>query len=203
MARIFVKNWSEFQHYRDRNPSWIKLHKRLLDDFVFHRLPLASRALAPMIWLLASESSDGSLLYDLEQIAFRLRSSAAEIEEAVKPLINHGFLYMEQDASNSLAEPERGASLEKRRERDREDSADAPKVDLKAELFGACLTWMASLNGRDPTKYRSKMGQWVRDYGEDRVLQAFNRARKIDKPVGDPVAWMERFINPPRKVPQI
>ena len=76
-------------------------------------------------------------------------------------------------------------------------------IDLKAELFGACLTWLASLNGKDPDKYRSKMGQWVRDYGEERVLQAFNRARKGAKPAGDPVAWMERIINPPRKVPQI
>jgi hypothetical protein len=26
-----VKNWSEFQHYKDRNPPWIKLHRTLLD----------------------------------------------------------------------------------------------------------------------------------------------------------------------------
>ena len=50
-----VKSWDRFQHYRDRNPPWVKLHKQFLDDFDFHSLPVASRALAPMLWLLASE----------------------------------------------------------------------------------------------------------------------------------------------------
>ena len=80
---------------------------------------------------------------------------------------------------------------------------NAPSVDLKAELFGGCLKWMASLNGGDPNKYRSIMGKWISKHGEERVLQAFNRARKSDAPAGDPVAWMERVINPPRRTPQI
>jgi len=25
-----VKNWGKFQHYKDRNPPWIKLHRGLL-----------------------------------------------------------------------------------------------------------------------------------------------------------------------------
>ena len=32
-ARLHIKNWGEFQHYKKRNPPWIKLHKKLLDDF--------------------------------------------------------------------------------------------------------------------------------------------------------------------------
>ena len=51
-ARIRPKNWHSFQHYKDRDPTWIKLHKKLLDDYEFQSLPLASRALAPMLWLL-------------------------------------------------------------------------------------------------------------------------------------------------------
>ena len=116
MVRLRVKNWSEFQHYKDRSPAWIKLHKKTLDDYEFHCLPLASRALAPMIWLLASESSDGVLDYDKRKIAFRLHTSEKEIEDAIKPLIDSGFLIMVQGASAALAEPERPASLEKRRE---------------------------------------------------------------------------------------
>ena len=33
-----VKNWDEFQHYKDRNPPWIKLHNHLLDDYEFEML---------------------------------------------------------------------------------------------------------------------------------------------------------------------
>jgi hypothetical protein len=29
------KNWKSFQHYKDRAPAWIKLHKALLDDYNF------------------------------------------------------------------------------------------------------------------------------------------------------------------------
>jgi len=27
-----IKNWHKFQHYKHRNPPWIKLHRGLLDD---------------------------------------------------------------------------------------------------------------------------------------------------------------------------
>lgn len=120
MARFLrIKEWETYQHYKDRNPAWIKLHKRLLDDFDFHQLPVASKALAPMLWLLASESrdvKDGLIDMNYGKIAFRLRTTATAIEDAVKPLIQHGFVTVIDDASNSLAEPEQEASPEKRRE---------------------------------------------------------------------------------------
>ena len=50
------KNWHAFQHYNKRNPPWIKLHRALLDDYEFSQLPVESRALAPMLWLIASEA---------------------------------------------------------------------------------------------------------------------------------------------------
>jgi hypothetical protein len=111
-----VKNWEGFQHYKDRSPIWIKLHKRILDDFDFQRLPVASRALAPMIWLLASEYERGIITASVTEIAFRLRQSEQEITAALKPLIDKGFLIELQDASATLAEPERDSIPEKRRE---------------------------------------------------------------------------------------
>lgn len=102
--RIHPKNWQEFQHYKDRNPAWIKLHKRLLDDFAFQRLPVASRALAPMLWLLASEASDGVIDATMEEIAFRLRMTEQDLSEAIKPLLESEFFNLEHDASAMLAE---------------------------------------------------------------------------------------------------
>jgi hypothetical protein len=58
--KMRVKNWESFQHYKDRSPPWIKFHKSLLDDFDYQRLQLASKALAPMLWLIASEQMDGT-----------------------------------------------------------------------------------------------------------------------------------------------
>lgn len=102
--KIVPKNWHDFQHYKDRSPPWIRLHRKLLDDMHFQRLPVASRALAPMLWLLASESMDGVINADPEELAFRLRQSEEEIVEALKPLIEKGFfVVIEGDASAVLA----------------------------------------------------------------------------------------------------
>lgn len=85
------KNWKSFQHYKERTPSWIKLHKGLMTDFEFVRLPVASRALAPMLWLLASEYEDGSIDASIEKIAFRVHMSVEDLRTALTPLIDSGF----------------------------------------------------------------------------------------------------------------
>lgn len=112
MARIRPKNWADFQHYKDRDPSWIKLHKRLLDDFEFQSLPVASRALAPMLWLLASEEKTGLIDAEDRKLAFRLRMTPAELDEALRPLVQGGFFVAERAASGPLAEPDRPAILQ-------------------------------------------------------------------------------------------
>jgi len=97
---LVPKKWADFQHYKDRCPPWIKLHSDLLNDRVFMRLPLASKALAPLLWLLASESKDGRFDASIEELEFRLRLSKSEIETGLKSLIDNGFFL---DASTMLA----------------------------------------------------------------------------------------------------
>lgn len=79
----------------------MKLHHSLLDNFEFHNLPVASKALAPMLWLLASENVDGSISDDLTKVAFRLRTSVKDVQTALEPLINKGFVLSD---SNVLAD---------------------------------------------------------------------------------------------------
>jgi len=137
---IRAKNWSEFQHYKDRSPVWIKLHKRLLDDRAFHALPDASRALAPMLWLLCSESDQGEIRDAIAEISFRLRMTEKKAEEALKPLIEAGFFVsddLEQVASTSLADCEQVASLEKRREEERRERASALSHEQNEEVLNA------------------------------------------------------------------
>lgn len=102
--KLVPKNWNEFQHYKNRCPPWIRLHRKLLDDREFQRLPVASRALAPMLWLLASESKEGVFDGSVDELSFRLRSSEREIEAGLKSLIEKGFFVEVQGASNVLAE---------------------------------------------------------------------------------------------------
>ena len=132
-----VKNWVEFQHYKNRCPPWIKLQKSLLDDFDFACLPLASKALAPLLWLLASETMDGEVTTDPERIAFRLRWPVADVVAGLGPLIDKGFLI---GASSVLAAckqvaPKSCSEGEAEAEGERTPSPPAAAVDFKADLF--------------------------------------------------------------------
>jgi hypothetical protein len=109
------KNWADFQHYKDRSPAWIKLHRGILDDYDFSCLPIASKALAPLLWLLASEDKDGNFTDDPKRIAHRLRWTVEEVVSGLKPLIDSGFFSI---ASGVLAECYQDACLEERRGED-------------------------------------------------------------------------------------
>ena len=111
-----VKDWADFQHYKHRSPPWIKLHRTILDNYDFHRLPDASRALAPCLWLLASEHQDGEIDADIPKLAYRLRKSDEWVENALKPLIEAGFFIV---ASGALADCKQDAMPEKSRDRGR------------------------------------------------------------------------------------
>ena len=76
--KLIPKNWNTFQHYRDRCPPWIKLHREILNDKEFMCLPLASKAIAPLLWLLASESKDGQFDASTDELSFRLRITNKE-----------------------------------------------------------------------------------------------------------------------------
>jgi hypothetical protein len=79
-----IKNWHQFQHFKDRKPPWIKLYRDLLDDVDWHDLdPKAAKHLV-MIWLVASEY-DGELP-DMKTLAFRLRVPENEAKSIVSKL---------------------------------------------------------------------------------------------------------------------
>jgi len=93
------RNWSRFQHYANRMPPWIKLHRGLLDDPDFHGLsPLAGKYL-PLALLIASESNGE--LPPIETLAFRLRLSADKTQSIVA---EWGCYLCGQDASSVLAD---------------------------------------------------------------------------------------------------
>jgi hypothetical protein len=117
---LIPKNWAVFQHYKDRLPPWIKLHREILNDRVFMGLPLASKALAPLMWLLASESKNGSFDGSLDELVFRLHITPKEYQDGVKPLIDKGFFVI---ASGVLAECKQFAIPETETETKKEKKA--------------------------------------------------------------------------------
>jgi len=87
---IRIVKWEKHQHYKDRNPPWIKLHRGILNDRAFMLLAPASKALLVLLWVLAAENN-GAIVFDPEDIAFRLRMTSFS-EADLEPLILAGFL---------------------------------------------------------------------------------------------------------------
>ena len=123
-----AKNWDRFQHYDNRCPPWIKLHRQLLDDKDYLSLPTASMALAPLLWLLCSENKQGVCEGDEEKLAWRLRKPVEFITEGLPHLLTAKFFTVIQgDASKVLAgskqvAPKKCSEGEGEGEREREES---------------------------------------------------------------------------------
>lgn len=70
-AYFRVVGWEEFQHYKDRDPPWIKLHRRLLDNYGWGWLPDVSKAHLVGIWLLAARY-DNKVPHDAHWVRQRI-----------------------------------------------------------------------------------------------------------------------------------
>jgi len=96
-----IKNWQQFQHYKNRRPPWIKLYRDLLDDPEWHELDGDSAKILVMLWLIASDDNktDGKLPA-IKKLAFRLRMTE---RQASGHIINLAH-WIEYDASEVLAD---------------------------------------------------------------------------------------------------
>ena len=120
-----IKNWTKFQHFKDRRPPWVKLYRDILDDLEWHELdPLAAKVLV-MLWLIASEN-DGRIP-DNKTLAFRLRLTEIKTKEILIKLSH----WLEQDDINPISSGYQLDSTETEREteveKEKETKAKAPE----------------------------------------------------------------------------
>jgi len=133
-----VKGWSDFQHYKDRRPPWIKLHRELLENFKWHKLTSDSKALAICIWILACEHEDpeaGLVSDNAEELSFRARMDEKVVFQSIKQLIQHGFLeHQPSDASDLLAPCYQLATPETETEAEAESYSEETETDSVSDL---------------------------------------------------------------------
>jgi len=53
-----IRNFTRFQHYKDRCPPWIKLYASLLSDVKFNRMTEVQQLHLVKIWILASQNNN-------------------------------------------------------------------------------------------------------------------------------------------------
>lgn len=152
----------------------------------------------------ASEAGKKSAAKRAQQFRLLLNDRSTTVQ---RPLIgthkdnnpqNNNINNLPTTVERPFNEPRNDRTGQDIREEHKNDAKASPGPSARQQLFGACLTWLAALNGKDPNKYRGTIGQWLRDHGEIRTLQAFVEAQKND-PQGDRVAYMQRLLTPKAK----
>jgi hypothetical protein len=142
MTHLSVKNWEQFQHYKDRSPPWIKLHRDLLRDYDFACLQDASKLHLVLMWLLASQL-DNKIPNDAAWITHQLGLSEPV---KLKPLLDKGFIFMVQDASKTLADCKQSAIGETETEAYKEETEreNAPRKRVAATGTRIPENWVPS-----------------------------------------------------------
>jgi hypothetical protein len=149
MRTFSVKNFTKFQHYKDRSPPWIKLYNELLDDYEFGRLQDASKMHLIAIWLLASRS-DNVLPYDPEWIARRINATS---KVNLDQLVEAGFIVPNQPLHN--AEQDASAPLAKCLSRDRGETETEKSIVHFEEFWSSYPRRQARRNAE--AAYRSAL----------------------------------------------
>jgi len=142
-----IKNWSKFQHFKDRKPPWVKLYRDLLDDIEWHELDPKAAKVLTMLWLIASED-DGNIP-SIKQLAFRLRMPEKETEVCISKLSH----WLEQDDINAISERYQHDSLETERETEKETETETKKATVVAKPFEVTdETWDSFVQQRKAKK---------------------------------------------------
>lgn len=172
---LSVKNFEQYQHYRDRRPPWIKLYQTVLEDIAFTRLQDASKAQLMLIWLLASRYGN-RIPYDAEWVGRAIHATEPVDLDA---LVSAGLLVIcesEQSASKTLAEGKQDAMPKRREKREQKQPKDGAQK---------AAPWMGDVRA-----------VWRGRYDADPPAQAVKALRPLVERHGVPevVARLTRYV---------
>jgi len=132
---IKALNWADYQHYKDRDPPWIKLHRQLLDKPEWRRLSGNAGKLLMDVWMLAAQHG-GEVNLRLTDLGYRLRVKAPRLASGLLELRGAELLALSEPmlADASAAQ----ANATQRRDRgETEAEAEAQKKTTKSAPVGA------------------------------------------------------------------
>lgn len=179
---IRVLNWREFQHYKDRDPPWIKLHQRkLLDKPEWRRLSGAGAKLLVDVWMLAAGSKEGEVTLPLADLGYRLRMPVVRLARGLRELRTVGLVEL---SKQMLADAATTQAL------------DAPEGEGETEGEERERT---TAEPRVPeTTGHIAMANWVRDVGAvwRKAYQGeppWGKLGKLLLPVKDEPEFLVRF----------
>lgn len=202
---IQIINWKSFQHYKDRNPPWIKLHRELMTSQTWVSSSSRDRELAVAIMLLAAATNNNIPASK----AYIRRVAYLDYDPDFSNLIQLGFIQIieikgeTQSASAALADAR--PETEERQSRGEAEQSSEPKgsgADAPSEavvkfpanapkpedvIFGVGLKLLMS-QGVSRETGASLFGRLNKDFGADTVAQVVVAAM-AENP-GDAKSWI-------------
>lgn len=173
MRYLSIKNLAEHQHYKDRNPPWIKLHRKVLASYSFRCLQDASKSHLMLLWVLAS-GMDNRIPYDLAYINEMIGArETIDIEE----LVAQGFIELSDDDSKPLARRKQSAMPET--ETYKEETETEPTTKASPAKRGGWVgrfgdAWTHATKG---TYSHGRLGKELKELvardGEEKVFTAW------------------------------
>lgn len=209
-----IKNWSKFQHFKDRRPPWVKLYRDLLDDPDWHELDAEAAKILVSLWLLASEDeTQEGTLPDAKRIAFRLRLPVAKVNQALTKL-EHWLYHSDINAISTRYQddtPETETETETKKEKEAEtDPLDGfsefwfvyekkgtkmqaekswkrlkPSIELQIEIYEAARKYVQSTPDK---KYRKNAETWLNN-------QCWNDEVVVQQPEQKKVGFFGTMMN--------
>jgi hypothetical protein len=177
-ANLRVRNWEQFQHYKDRNPPWIKLHFALLASEDWVTLDDASKLLAVVCMLIASRNN-GEVP---NNPAYLKRVAYLDKLPKLEPLISCGFLENLQAPASAVqahaSTPQADARPETEADTDKKDSlsetsSDVPPKKTNSEKYPPAFEAFWQTYPRSPNMSKSKaLAGWKKLTEEQRTACA-------------------------------
>lgn len=169
-----VRNWRHFQHYKDRNPPWIKLHFSMLSSADWVTLDDASRVLAVACMLIASRS-EGEIDGSEAGLGYLQRVAYLSKKPDLTPLIECGFLESASTCKQTLASARPETETEKKNKHTPDGVPDP--------IWGAGLQTLTAV-GIPEGQARAYIGTLMANWESGDVLAALTAASGKADPRG-------------------
>lgn len=183
-----IVEWSKHQHYKDRDPPWIKLHRDLLTSQTWVMLSDASRVLAIACMLVAAGTDNKIPPGD-----YMKRRAYLHKDPDFKPLVDVGFLELVNDdnavadASNTLADASKALAIDTECSSERETEERQRREEEEESAFAAFGHAAGKHGWPEPAKLsadrRKKLRARLDEHGLDgwkKMLEAAKRSHFLN-----------------------
>jgi hypothetical protein len=136
-----IRNFGKFQHYKTRNPPWIKVYSKMLDDYSFHLLPDSTKFHCVGLMLLASRL-DNILPNDRFWLGHKI---GANSEIDINLLIE--FEFLEFSDSEEKQKPSACVSENEEIPKKPEKPSQSPNGHKSQFSLAECLKYAESCDG--------------------------------------------------------